>query len=192
MTSDGTRQQQLTRTARSAVTRSFRKVIWSDHPSYSPDGTKIVYSSTQSGNSEIWVMNADGTKKTQLTFPGKPAAPDANAPAWSPDGKKIAFWSGYVREYGEIWVINSDGTGRRQLTFMNGVNSDYTKLKFNSDEASWSPDGKYIIFNSNGRSAPNWTRARTWIMGSDGSNPMVLFPFAHGASSRPWRAVREP
>lgn len=190
MNSDGTNQRQLTKTTRSAVTRTFRTVTWSAHPSYSPDGTKIVYSSTQSGKTQIWVMNADGTNQTQLTFPGYPAAPDANAPAWSPDGKRIAFWSGYVREYGEIWVMNADGTGRRQLTFMNGVNSDYTKLTFNSDEATWSPDGNHIIFNSTAPSTPSGSR--TWIMGSDGSNPMVLLPFAHGASSRPLRTARDP
>ncbi len=192
MNSDGTNQQRLTKTTRSAVTRSIRRVTWSDHPSYSPDGTKIVYSSTQSGETQIWVMNADGTNQKQLTFPGYPAAPHANAPAWSPDGKKIAFWSGYVREYGEIWVMNSGGTGRRQLTFINGVNSDYTKLTFNSDEATWSPDGEHILFNSNALSNPSWIRAQTWIMGSDGSNPTVLLPFAHGASSRPWRTALDP
>ncbi|HNJ72521.1 MAG TPA: hypothetical protein PL129_08475, partial [bacterium] len=37
------------------------------HPSWSPDGSKIVYTSSKTGNEEIWIMNSDGTGKTQLT-----------------------------------------------------------------------------------------------------------------------------
>jgi Tol biopolymer transport system component len=100
MDSDGSNQRRLTTTTIKSPTRTHGDILWSIHPSYSPDGKKIVYASTQSGQSQIWVMNADGTSQTQLTFPGYPDAPDANAPAWSPDGKKIVFWSGYETEYG--------------------------------------------------------------------------------------------
>ena len=58
-------------------------------PAWSPDGTKIAFTTDRDGNFEIYVMNADGTGQTRLT--NNAAADDE--PAWSPDGSKIAFTS---------------------------------------------------------------------------------------------------
>lgn len=85
------------------------------NPEISPDGTKIVFVST-SGNSDIWVMNIDGSEQTQLTF-----EPQSDlAPTWSPDGTQIAFQSFVPGDDGlpdpEIYVINADGSGRTLIT----------------------------------------------------------------------------
>lgn len=177
MHSNGTNPTRLTTTTVSTTTRGGVTFRNSSLASYSPDGTKIVYASTQSGRIEIWVMNADGTNQTQLTFPGNTDAPDANAPAWSPDGTKIAFWSGYEAEGGSIWVMNPDGTGRTKLetgpNFVTGMNSD---------NPNWSPDGS-IIFVSN-RVTGN---VQTWIINADGSNPRVLLSSGYGGGLKPWR-----
>src|SRR3989344_2246820 len=63
MNSDGTNALQLTNTTVESTTRNGNVIIYSIHGSFSPDGTKIAYASTQSGRSQIWVMNADGSGK---------------------------------------------------------------------------------------------------------------------------------
>ena len=59
------------------------------YPVFSPDGQKIAFTSTRDGNSEIYVMNADGTNQTRLT---NNTAFDA-WPSFSPDSQKIIFTS---------------------------------------------------------------------------------------------------
>jgi hypothetical protein len=84
---------------------------WQEFPSWSPDGTKIVYDGGSSPDvrvAQVHVMNADGSGKVELTE-GSGYCPD-----WSPDGRRIVF----VRYVGgthdeDIFVINADGTGER-------------------------------------------------------------------------------
>ncbi len=73
----------------------------------------------------------DGRAK-RLTFEGIYNA----SPAWSPDGKKIAYSRSDAGPF-NIWVMNSDGSETRQLTF-----------EGNSSSPSWSPDGRHIVFAS--------------------------------------------
>ena len=177
----GKNQRQLTNTTTSSKTRNGNKIKWGIHGTFSPDGNKIVYASTQSGKSQIWIMDSDGSNQKQLTFPIISYAPDANAPSWSPDGKKIVFWSGYETEYGQLFVMNPDGTNRTQLTFEADT--------FNSDNPAWSIDGNYILFESDrGNYTTNKRVTKTWIMNSDGSNVREFLPFGYGAGRRPWKA----
>lgn len=98
-------------------------------PDWSPDGSKIAFvrdpfvivGQKVESNAEIWVMNADGSGKTQLT--NNPRSD--SQPAWSPDGTKIAFTRRPQGEDGvadpqsgdgEIWVMNADGSGQTNLT----------------------------------------------------------------------------
>jgi TolB protein len=180
MNTDGTDKRQITKTTVAGLTRTGIPIRWSCRPAYSPDGTKIVYASTQSGRSEIWVMNVDGTNPRQLTVPGYPTAPDANFPSYSPDGRSIVFLGGYETEYGNIWVMNADSSKRTPLTSEpDGISSD---------EPAWSPDGKSIMFNSNRYDPALQSRAaQTWVMNADGSNPRVLFSHLYGEGRNPWR-----
>jgi TolB protein len=75
---------------------------------WSPDGTKIAFSTNRDGNLEIYVMNANGTGQTRLTNNIGFADLD---PDWSPDGSKIAFSSNRDGNL-EIYSMNADGTGR--------------------------------------------------------------------------------
>ena len=115
-----------------------------------PDGRKIAFISDRETRSnptppgfpgpdvEIFVMNADGSKPTQLTFNEF----NEEAPAWSPDGKRIVIQrdldKGDQGDY-DIITMKANGTDERNLTNSPGVQD------FDPD---WSPDGRRIAFTS--------------------------------------------
>lgn len=103
-------------------------------PRYSPDGTRIVFSSTASGSEEIWVSDRNGENSRRLTsFRG----PLTGSPAWSPDGKYIAF-DCRPSDNADIFIINSEGGEPRRLT--TDAAEDVVP--------SWSRDGHYVYFSS--------------------------------------------
>ena len=98
-------------------------------PSLSPDGSSIAYSSDQNVSFEIYVKSLTlGGREVQLTSDGD----DNFEPAWSPNGKLIAYYS---RKRGGIWLIPALGGTATQIT------------DFGSRPA-WSPDGSQIAFQS--------------------------------------------
>jgi len=121
---------------------------------WSPNGTRIAFAGTVGGNTDIYVMDADGKNLTRITD-----APEADQePAWSPDGGTIAFTS--LRGGSQqIWAMNGDGTGLRQLTTGPGVNSS----------PAFRPDGRILAFIS--------TRdgnADLFEMGNEGADPRAI------------------
>jgi Tol biopolymer transport system component len=81
-------------------------------PSWSPDGSKIVFASFRDGgNTELYVKNADGSSPTRLT---NNTVLDYG-PAWSPDGSKIAFTSERTGS-GDIYITNADGSSGENPT----------------------------------------------------------------------------
>jgi alpha-tubulin suppressor-like RCC1 family protein/sugar lactone lactonase YvrE len=190
MMADGSAQTRVTNTASWVANVS---------PSWSPDGTKIAFSS----DGHIYVMNADGSGRTQLSS----GTSYDNSPSWSPDGSKIAFSSG-----GHIYVMNADGSaptgltdnpswdgepswapdGRRIAFSRDGhiyvVSADgsaqtqLTNASASDAEPSWSPDGRQIAFATN-RSNAN---GDIYLINADGSNPTRLTYVAAGASHPSW------
>jgi hypothetical protein len=113
-----------------------------------PNGRIAFASNVGNGNSELYSANADGTALRRLTWTSQ----DEQAPAWSPDGTRIAYESSLGNRY-HVWVMNADGSGQTQLT-SSGDDAD----------PAWSPDGTQIAFGST--RAGNWN---LWVMNADGS-----------------------
>jgi Tol biopolymer transport system component len=96
------------------LTAGLRGPRGSSGPDWSPDGTQITFSTDRDGNTEIFVMNANGSGKTNLT---RNAASDGG-PVFSPDGKYIAFSSDRADAQGrrDIWKMGADGSNPTRLT----------------------------------------------------------------------------
>ena len=123
----------------------------------------IAYSSNESGNSDIWKMNIDGTNKIQLTTN---SAAD-NAPRWSPDGSRIVFISNRNGYY-QMWTMNSDGTNQTLL---------YTDPGYNHEGPSWSKDGSLIYYSRGLTGSGTCTPCPTyeiWRINADGTNPVRI------------------
>ena len=86
------------------------------------------------GVNDIYVVSVDASGQRRL-------ARDAQFPAWSPDGRKIAFVRGVWPRPSEIYVMNADGSGQRRLT------RDLAPDGF----PAWSPDGRQIAYRQQPR-----------------------------------------
>ncbi len=106
-------------------------------PSFSPDGRKILFTSTRDGNAEIYVMNRDGSNLERLT----------NNPAWdsfatfSPDMTQISFNSDRENERNNVYILNMDGSGKT-VSLPAGDYSNFVGTDV------WSPDGTKIAYSS--------------------------------------------
>lgn len=118
-------------------------------PAWSPDGTKIAFTSDRDGGRAIYVMNEDGSDAKRLT----PLTSHSFRPAWSPDGSRIAFASNRDGNT-DVYVMNADGSGEVRLTTDPTVDTD----------PAWSPDGTRIAFSSARDGA-----AQIYVMDADGS-----------------------
>ena len=146
-------------------------------PSWSPDGKRIVFTSRREGHfiglhgitSEIYVMDADGGNEQRLTENRK----NDMQPSWSPDGKRIAFYSDRKGdlENTEIYVMDADGGNQQRLT----------ENRVDDGIPSWSPDSKRIAFYSDRDG-----NTEIYVMDADGGNPQNLTNNPHGDANPAW------
>jgi WD40 repeat protein len=130
-------------------------------PAFSPDGSRIAFTSTRDGQPEVYVMDADGTNASRLTnSPG----PDGD-PSFSADGQAVVF--------------HSQRTGHRQVYIQpitSSVAVPLTQEPADNWQPSMSPDGELIAFVSN-RDGNN----HIWLMAKDGTNQR---PFTRGQQTK--------
>jgi TolB protein len=114
-------------------------------PTFSPDGKQIAFVSNKDGHPRIYVLSipASGAslndiETTLITKRNR----ENTAPAWSPDGTKLAYCS-MTNGARQIWVYDFDTKQERQLTQGPG----------NKENPTWAPNSLHIIFNSTGSNA---------------------------------------
>ena len=182
--SDGTNVQQLT-----------TEGLWNYYPSWSHDGSKIAYTSTQGGYDEIYIMDADGKNQQHLT-----STPGVNEawPSWSLDDSELIYSSDEKGSYdiykmkistGKISQITSDANNNEVYP---RLSPDGTKIVYETyglhggmpsiwvvdinkqnpheihsgAQPSWSPDGKDIVFV--------FDNGKIYVMNPDGTNKQRL------------------
>ncbi len=149
---------------------------------WSPDGTRIVFSSAPISRSrfekESWaafnnahydieIVHADGTGRRRLTdSPG-----DDLGAAWSPDGKRIVFSSARDGD-ADLWMMDADGGHVTRLLKREGKDSS----------PSWSPDGKRIVWAARDTEG----RSRVHVMAADGTGGKSLTDGTADAWSPVW------
>jgi len=125
------------------VKRVTNYFSWDTYPDISPDGRKIAFRrrtldivmGKEIGNSEVFIANRDGSEAYNLS--NHPA--HDGWPAWSPDGKKIAFASDRERkENWQIYVIDIDGNNLTRITDFDSQGAEFAKPQ-------WSPKGDKIL-----------------------------------------------
>jgi len=116
----------------------------------------IAYNSKETGNVEIYLRDTEGKSNIKSTNE------KGGYLAWSPDGKRFAFYHKYDdRKTWSIHTMNSDGTDRKRLT--------HSKYKWDNSP-TWSPDGKKIVFSRAYKDVDKSWEKELWIMNSDGSD----------------------
>jgi Tol biopolymer transport system component len=147
--SDRSRLTQLTTTGQESPSGGL---------TWSPDGSRIAFTSERGSSSQIFVMGSDGSGQT-----GIPSMGTSFGPQWSPDGSKIAFLTAMAGPP-EVWTANPDGTNPAQLTSEPGDHKA---------DVRWSRDGTKIAYTfAYSAPDPQSLGSDIWTMNADGSGKL--------------------
>jgi Tol biopolymer transport system component len=106
-------------------------------PVWSPDGTRIAFSSNRGGSLDLYVRRIGGAAGDELLY----ASPDAkHAQSWSPDGRWLVYASYDPKTKGDLWLLPMDGP-RAPIPLL--------RSDANEEQAQVSPDGRWFAYASN-------------------------------------------
>ncbi len=125
------------------------------YPSWSPDGSRIVFASDREGVFNLYTVDENGENRTRLTN----SSGDDIHPDWSPDGSKIAFASDQASAVHQVYWMDPR-TGHQQKLTQSNIGMDYPR---------WSPDGTKIAFYSAVVVKASGVLRQIWQVSADGT-----------------------
>ena len=136
-------------------------------PSFSPDGSRIVFESDRSGTQQLYIMPASGGEATRISF----GEGRYGTPVWSPRGDLVAFTKQNAGRF-HIGVMRTDGSEERLLT-----------ASFLDEGPTWAPNGRVIMFTRETAGAGG--EPRLYSVDISGRN-LKPVPTAGAASDPAW------
>ncbi|MFP3940150.1 MAG: amidohydrolase, partial [Thermoanaerobaculia bacterium] len=127
-------------------------MAWDMQPAYSPDGTRIAFTSDRGGGDNLWVLDLDEPRGEDNPHP----VTDedfrlVNSPAWTPDGEFLAGRKHYTAQRslgaGEVWLYHRSGGGGLQVVERPNDQKDL-------GEPAFSPDGRYLYYSQDTTPGP--------------------------------------
>ncbi len=158
---------------------TFGPTATDQNPVWSPDGSRIIFSSTRQGRHDLYQKLVSGVKDEEILL--KSAVDDTKNPtSWSSDGRFLLYDSQSPKTKADIWVLPLEGN-RKPVPFL--------VTNANEDAALFSPDGRWVTYESD-ESGQSEVYIRSFSMNSDltAVEPGRKWLVSTGGGSNPrWR-----